>query len=215
MSRAEEPPPTAAVPVWNLANALTVGRILLVPVFIALFLGHGTGMRIAATAVFVLAALTDRLDGQIARSRGLVTDFGKIADPIADKALVISALLLLWHEGTLAWWVPVVIVVRELGITLLRFVMIRRSVMAASNGGKLKTVLQLAFIIGYLVPWQALLPQGAADVILTITWWLMLLAVLVTVISGLDYVVRAWRLARQQPAGQRPGSEAPGSGRRR
>ncbi|MEE6280286.1 CDP-diacylglycerol--glycerol-3-phosphate 3-phosphatidyltransferase [Georgenia sunbinii] len=185
----------APVPLWNLANILTMVRVLLVPVFVVFFLGDSTASRIIATAVFIIAAITDRLDGQIARSRGLVTNFGKIADPIADKALVISALVLLSLDGLVPWWVTVVIIVRELGITVLRFVMIRRSVIAASSGGKLKTVLQLAFIISYLVPWAALLPGGVADVILTITWWIMIIAVAVTVLTGLDYIVRAARFS--------------------
>ncbi|WP_413450563.1 CDP-diacylglycerol--glycerol-3-phosphate 3-phosphatidyltransferase [Georgenia phoenicis] len=189
----ENPP---HVPLWNLANVLTMARVALVPVFAVLMLGDSTAARVGATAVFLLAAATDKLDGHIARSRGLVTNFGKIADPIADKALVIAALLLLWAEGTIPWWVPVVIIVRELGITLLRFVMVRRAVMAASNGGKLKTVLQIVFITAYLVPWGSLLPEAAADVVLTCAWWVMLLAVVVTVVTGLDYVVRAVRIAR-------------------
>lgn len=184
------------VPLWNLANVLTMVRVALVPVFAVLMLGDSTASRIAATVVFLAAAATDKLDGHIARSRGLVTNFGKIADPIADKALVIAALLLLWAEGTIPWWVPVVIIVRELGITALRFVMVRRAVMAASNGGKLKTVLQIVFITAYLIPWESLLPQAAADVVLVCAWWVMLLAVLVTVVTGLDYVVRAVRIAR-------------------
>ncbi len=190
------------VPLWNLANVLTMVRVALVPVFAVLMLGDSTASRVAATVVFLAAAATDKLDGHIARSRGLVTNFGKIADPIADKALVIAALLLLWAEGTIPWWVPVVIIVRELGITALRFVMVRRAVMAASNGGKLKTVLQIVFITAYLIPWESLLPQAAADVLLVCAWWVMLLAVLVTVVTGLDYVVRAVRIA-QAPAAER------------
>ncbi|NCD20778.1 MAG: CDP-diacylglycerol--glycerol-3-phosphate 3-phosphatidyltransferase, partial [Actinobacteria bacterium] len=135
-------------------------RILMVPVFAWLFLQDGTVMRVAATAVFVAAALTDKLDGHLARSRGLITDLGKILDPIADKALVIAALVLLSMDGLVPWWVTLVIIVRELGITVLRFFMIRREVMAASRGGKLKATLQMVFIVGMLVPWSALLPSG-------------------------------------------------------
>ncbi|WP_152192147.1 CDP-diacylglycerol--glycerol-3-phosphate 3-phosphatidyltransferase [Georgenia satyanarayanai] len=193
----------AHVPLWNLANVLTMVRVALVPVFAVLMLGDSTAARIAATVVFLVAAATDKLDGHIARSRGLVTNFGKIADPIADKALVIAALLLLWAEGTIPWWVPVVIIVRELGITALRFVMVRRAVMAASNGGKLKTVLQIVFITAYLIPWESLLPQAAADVVLTCAWWVMILAVVVTVVTGLDYVVRAARIAQAPASGHR------------
>src|SRR5699024_3279314 len=190
---------TQHVPLWNLANVLTMARVALVPVFAVLMLGDSTAARVGAAVVFLVAAATDKLDGHIARSRGLVTNFGKIADPIADKALVIAALLLLWAEGTIPWWVPVTIIVRELGITLLRFVMVRRAVMAASSGGKLKTVLQIVFISAYLVPWGSFLPEAAADVVLLVTWWVMVLAVVVTVVTGLDYVLRAVRIARAAP----------------
>ena len=145
---------------WNIANVLTMVRIALVPVFVWLFLQGNDGTRLAATIVFSIAAITDKIDGDLARSRNLVTNFGKIADPIADKALVISAFVMLSSAGAMPWWVTIVIVVRELGITLLRFVMIRRSVMAASKGGKLKTVLQMTFIIGLLMPWHLFLPGG-------------------------------------------------------
>ncbi len=188
--------PAAQVPVWNLANIITMARIALVPVFVLLMVPDSTAARLGALAVFLVAAATDKLDGHIARSRGLVTSFGKIADPIADKALVLGALLVLWAEGTIPWWVPVVIIVREVGITLMRLAMVRRAVMAASNGGKLKTVLQFSFIIGYLVPWESLLPGAAADVVLGIIWWVMVIAVAVTVVTGLDYVVRAIRIAQ-------------------
>lgn len=194
------PPREGRVSPWNIANVLTVVRLVLVPLFVAFLLLDGTGWRIAALVLFLLASVTDQLDGWLARRYALITDFGKIADPIADKALVIAALLLLWAEGTIPWWVPVTIIVRELGITLLRFIMVRRAVMAASSGGKLKTVLQIVFITGYLIPWADLLPQGAADVVLLVTWWVMLLAVVVTVVTGLDYVLRAVRIARAPAA---------------
>ena len=139
-------------PLLNAANALTVLRLILVPVFIWLMLSPGEATRLTATLVFIVAAFTDRLDGQLARSWGLVTSFGKIADPIADKALTLSAFLLLSVAGSLWWWVTIVIIVRELGITVLRFVMLRRAVMAASRGGKLKTVLQMFGIVGLQMP---------------------------------------------------------------
>ncbi|HLS48738.1 MAG TPA: CDP-diacylglycerol--glycerol-3-phosphate 3-phosphatidyltransferase, partial [Actinomycetaceae bacterium] len=132
----------ASAPVWNWANLVTMIRVALVPVFAWLAMQDSWQLRLIGAGVFLLAALTDKLDGYLARSRNLVTNFGKIADPIADKALVLTALVLLAVANTLPWWVPAIIIVRELGITLLRFVMLRRSVMAASAGGKLKTVLQ-------------------------------------------------------------------------
>ena len=130
---------------WNVANALTALRLALVPVFGWLLLGEpggSTGGRLVAAAVFVVAGLTDRFDGELARRRGLVTDLGKIADPIADKALIGTALVGLSLLGELPWWVTVVVLVREIGITLLRFAVIRRAVMPAGRGGKVKTALQ-------------------------------------------------------------------------
>jgi len=128
-----------AVPLWNIANILTLVRLLLVPVFAVLLLhadGRETWWRLAAAVVFMIASFTDRLDGQLARERGLITDFGKIADPIADKALTGAALVTLSALGELAWWVTVVILAREISVTLLRFWVIRRGVIAASRGGK-------------------------------------------------------------------------------
>jgi CDP-diacylglycerol--glycerol-3-phosphate 3-phosphatidyltransferase len=176
----------ARVPIVNPANMLTVSRLVLVPVFLlALFAdgGHQAVWRLIATAVFAIASITDHLDGNIARSRGLVTDFGKIADPIADKALTGSALIGLSVLGELAWWVTVVIAVREVGVTLLRFWVIRHGVIAASWGGKAKTLVQVIAIGVYLLP----LPTGFGLVRLLI----MGLAVLLTVGTGVDYVVRA------------------------
>lgn len=178
----------------NVANALTVLRLLLVPVFAVLLLagdGRSDGLRIAAWAVFALAAYTDRIDGQIARSRGLVTSFGKLADPIADKALTGAALVGLSLLGELPWWVTVVVLLREVGITVLRFVVIRHGIMPASRGGKLKTLLQGVAIGLYVLPLTGLLASGRAAV--------MALAVLVTVVTGLDYVVRAVHLRRTSP----------------
>ncbi|GAA4423587.1 CDP-diacylglycerol--glycerol-3-phosphate 3-phosphatidyltransferase [Georgenia halophila] len=185
----------APVPLWNIANVLTMVRILMVPVFIVLFLQGTTGAQVAATLVFAAAAATDKLDGTLARRHGLVTNFGKLADPIADKALVISALVLLSMDGLLWWWVTIVIIVRELGITLLRFVMMRRAVMAASKGGKTKTVLQIAFILMLLVPWDGFLTGALVDVILLVALVVVLLALAVTVLTGVDYVVKAVQIA--------------------
>ncbi|MFH5822532.1 CDP-diacylglycerol--glycerol-3-phosphate 3-phosphatidyltransferase [Georgenia sp. AZ-5] len=189
------------VPLWNIANVLTMLRIAMVPVFAALLLQGDATTRLWAAVVFVLAAATDKLDGSLARSRGLVTNFGKLADPIADKALVITALVLLSMDDSLSWWVTVVIIVRELGITVLRFFMVRRAVMAASKGGKLKTSLQVLFITMLLVPWATFLPGGIADGINVVTEVVVLVTVAVTLITGLDYVVQAIRISRGEPAG--------------
>ena len=187
-------------PLLNVANALTVLRLILVPVFIWLMLGRSEAASLAATLVFILAAFTDRLDGQLARSWGLVTSFGKIADPIADKALTLSAFLLLSVAGRLWWWVTIVIIVRELGITLLRFVMLRRAVMAASRGGKLKTALQILGIVGLLTPWGVLLPDTIAGGITALAYVVTAGALVVTVVTGVDYVAQAWRIARRAAA---------------
>lgn len=190
----EAPPPSdplatpaaLQVSVYNVANLLTLVRILLVPVFVWLLFTDGTAWRIAAFVVFAVASLTDRLDGELARKRNLVTDFGKIADPIADKALTGAALVSLSILGELWWWVTLMILVREVGITLLRFVVIRYGVIPASKGGKLKTMLQVIAIGFYILP-------GPLD---PLRWATMAAALAVTVVTGLDYLVQAWRLRR-------------------
>lgn len=171
------------VPVVNLANAVTVVRLLLVPVFLlALFTadGHDAKARIAAFVIFAVAIITDRLDGALARNYGLVTDFGTLADPIADKALIGAALIGLSMLGDLWWWVTVLVLVREIGITVLRFAVLHRGVIPASRGGKLKTLVQ-AVGIGLLIlplsgPW------------LVTAWAVMAAAVVLTVVTGVDYV---------------------------
>jgi CDP-diacylglycerol--glycerol-3-phosphate 3-phosphatidyltransferase len=186
---AERVPATATASVWNIANALTVLRTLLVPLFVWLLFaegGHETGWRIAAAVTFAVASVTDRLDGEIARSRGLVTDFGKIADPIADKALTGTALVGLSMLGELSWWVTIVVLVREIGITLLRFVVIRHGVMPAGRGGKVKTVVQGVAVLLYLLPLT-----GTAHVVAAIV---MGVAVVLTVATGIDYLAQAYRL---------------------
>ena len=191
-------PAPAQAPLVNIANALTVLRLILVPVFIWLMLRQGGVMRLAATVVFIVAAFTDRLDGQLARSWNLVTSFGKIADPIADKALTLSAFVLLSVNQRLWWWVTILIVVRELGITVMRFFMLRRAVMAASRGGKIKTTLQMVGLVGLLTPWSMLLlPAGLAAFLTKTAYVIVAAALIVTVVTGLDYVREAMRLSRQ------------------
>ena len=180
-----------AVSAWNIANYLTVLRLLLVPVFLVVLLhedGKDTAWRWAAATVFLVAAWTDRIDGQLARSRGLITSFGKMADPIADKALTGGAFVALSVLGELDWWITLLVLGRELGITLLRFFVIRHGVMPASHGGKLKTILQATALTMYLLPLTGLLASLRA--------WVMVVAVVVTVVTGLDYVVRALHLRR-------------------
>lgn len=187
----------ADVPVVNIANALTVVRLVLVPVFIVMVLrGNDMGM-LVATVVFTVAALTDKLDGYLARRLNLITNFGKLADPIADKALTMSALVLLSYLGQLWWWVTIVIIVRELGITFMRMAMVRKgAVMAASKGGKLKTTLQMVAIIGLLMPWQLFLSDTIASGLIATAFCIMMVALLVTVVTGIDYVQQAITLNR-------------------
>jgi CDP-diacylglycerol---glycerol-3-phosphate 3-phosphatidyltransferase len=180
----------------NVPNALTMLRLLLVPVFAWLLLregGEDAVSRLWAAVVFLVASLTDLVDGEIARRRNLVTSFGKIADPIADKALTGTALVGLSYLGELPWWVTIVILAREIGVTLLRFWVIRHGVIPASRGGKAKTVAQIVAIIWYLLPltgWLADLRVVAMGV-----------ALVLTVATGLDYVLRALRLRREARAG--------------
>ncbi|MGI5269946.1 CDP-diacylglycerol--glycerol-3-phosphate 3-phosphatidyltransferase [Nonomuraea sp. CA-218870] len=173
-----------AVSPWNIANVLTVLRLALVPFFVVCLFLPGMGWRLAALAVFAVASITDHLDGELARRYGLITDFGKIADPIADKALTGAALVCLSMLGELPWWVTIVILGRELAITVLRLVLIRLAVIPASYGGKVKTVLQLAAIALYLVPW---VPDA-------LRWTVMAAALVTTLVTGVDYVIRAIRL---------------------
>lgn len=178
--------------VWNIANLLTMLRLLLVPGFVALMLadgGYDPAWRSFAWAAFAVAMITDLFDGHLARTYNLVTDFGKIADPIADKAIMGAALICLSGLGDLPWWVTIVILGRELGITLLRFLVIRYGVIPASRGGKLKTLGQgiaVGMYILALTGWLA-----------TARFWVMAVAVVLTVVTGLDYVRQAIVLRRQ------------------
>lgn len=195
--RAEAAPPEpAAVPaapgarIANPANAITLARLLLVPVFLVLLVAEsGTAGRVGALVVFAVATVSDWVDGELARNWQIVTDFGKIADPIADKALVGGALIALSGLGELPWWVTSVVLTREIGVTMLRFVVIRRGIIPASRGGKVKTALQAVAIGMYVLPLH-----GAAA---TSRAWLMGLAVAVTVLTGLDYISRAAALRRK------------------
>ncbi|MDC5695802.1 CDP-diacylglycerol--glycerol-3-phosphate 3-phosphatidyltransferase [Intrasporangium calvum] len=179
---------------WNVPNALTVLRFLLVPVYaVLLFYDGGTHpwWRFWAFVVFVLAAVTDGIDGRLARRNGQITTFGKVADPIADKALTGTAFIGLSALGLIWWWVTIIILVREIGITLLRFIVIRHGVMPAGRGGKLKTMLQ-TFALAALT-----LPLGAFPVSEAWTWaahGVLAAAFVVTVVSGVDYVFQALHL---------------------
>ncbi len=170
---------------WTGPNMLTVLRLLLVPVFAVLLLAAGgVSTRVWAAIVFLVAAGTDVVDGEWARRSGRVTTFGKVADPIADKALTGVALVLLSYLGELPWWVTLVILIREFGVTALRFWVIRHGVIPASRGGKAKTLAQNFAILLFVLPIDIAWLRIAA----------MAVAVILTVITGLDYVVRALRL---------------------
>lgn len=177
------------VSAWNAANALTLLRLVLVPVFAWLLLHGGDdagSWRVAAAGVFALAVLTDTLDGDLARRRGLITDVGKIADPVADKALIGTAMVGLSVLGDLPWWVTSVVLVREVGVTALRLVVIRHGVMPAGRGGKAKTAAQALAITLFLLPLDGAGHRVAVAV--------MALAFVLTVATGCDYAVQAYRL---------------------
>lgn len=180
----------------NLANTLTLLRLVLVPIFLlALFAGdgHQIGFRIVAFVIFAVAAITDRLDGLLARNYGLATEFGAFVDPIADKTLIGSALVGLSMLGELAWWVTVLILVREVGVTLLRLAVIRRGVIPASFGGKLKTVVQATAIGLFVLPLSGPFLVAASVV--------MAVAVVLTVVTGIDYVASTIRELRRTAGG--------------
>lgn len=191
----DEPVPVAAprpVSLYNPANMLTAARIVLVPVFVVFVIASemaDSSWRILACLTFCVASATDFADGWIARRFELVTSFGKVADPIADKALTGSALVLLSAYDRLSWWVTGLILLREWGVTALRFWVIRYGVIAASRGGKLKTVLQIAAIAWFLWPVPEPFDLVGAG--------LMIAALIVTVVTGADYVLQALRLRRR------------------
>ncbi|AEW96891.1 MULTISPECIES: CDP-diacylglycerol--glycerol-3-phosphate 3-phosphatidyltransferase [Streptomycetaceae] len=188
---------------WNIANVLTMVRLLLVPGFVLLLLhgdGHDPAWRSFAWAAFAVAMITDLFDGELARRYGLVTDFGKIADPIADKAIMGAALIGLSGLGDLPWAVTAVILFREIGITLMRFWVIRHGVIPASRGGKLKTLTQ-----GVAVGMYVLVLTGP---LASLRAWLMAAAVVLTVVTGLDYIRQAVVLRRAGLAASRQRAEA-------
>jgi len=172
------------VPVLNVPNALTVARLLIVPLFGYLVLGvtQTQSAQWAGATIFLIAAITDLIDGVWARKYGLVTNFGKIADPIADKALIGTALVALSITGEIPWWVTGVILFREVAITIMRFWVINHGVIPASRGGKVKTVSQIIAIVAYLIPvsgWVEVVAQMSLGV-----------ALAMTIVTGIDYAVK-------------------------
>ena len=185
---------TATSKPWNLPNAITMARILAVPFFIWSLVtvsNDESPMRWVSVLIFIVIMASDGVDGAIARKRGIVTDLGKLLDPIADKALLGGALVTLSILGEIAWWVTIVILVRELGITIYRLVVVNQQVIAASSGGKMKTIFQ-GVMVGFIVSpltawfpfeWYFLVEDG-----------LVLTSVVLTVYSGLQYVAAAVRV---------------------
>ena len=184
---------TATSNPWNLPNAITMARILAVPFFIwslVSFSDNESPLRWISELIFIVIMASDGIDGAIARKRGIVTDLGKLLDPIADKALLGGALVTLSILGEIAWWVTIVILVRELGITVYRLVVVNQRVIAASSGGKMKTIFQ-GVMVGFIVsPLTAWFPY---DWYRILEQSLVLISVALTVYSGLQYVVAAVR----------------------
>ena len=178
----------------NLPNTLTLGRVLLVPVFAAVLVtgGQSTGSRLLAVGLFVAACLTDVVDGWLARRWDQVTTFGVMVDPVADKALVGTALVTLSLLGELPWWATLVVLGREAGITGLRMLVLRHGLLPATRGGKLKCLTQNLVVVLYVLP----LPLAAQGIRAPV----LLLAVASTVLTGVDYLARAVRLRRGSPA---------------
>ena len=182
--------PSNEVPLLNIPNVLTVARLFMVPIFgyLVLAIEQTDSVQWASAIVFLIAALTDLVDGVWARRYGLVTNFGKIADPIADKALIGTALIALSVQGEIAWWVTGIIIFREVAITLMRFWVIKHGVIPASRGGKVKTVSQIIAIVAFLIPlngWVDAVAQMSLGVALALT-----------ITTGIDYVIKARVLPR-------------------
>ncbi len=183
----------------NAANALTILRLVLVPVFAWMLLSHPSDLawRLGSTAVFAFAIATDAVDGRIARRYNLITDFGKLWDSIADKALTGMAFVGLSIVGELPWWVTALVLAREWGITWMRVAMLKYGVMAANAGGKLKTVLQSIALLLYL-PGLPLMPSWLQWT----AWIVMAAAVVVTLVTAVDYIREAIALRRRGLAEQ-------------
>ncbi|WP_370590164.1 CDP-diacylglycerol--glycerol-3-phosphate 3-phosphatidyltransferase [Tessaracoccus sp. SD287] len=197
------PTPARRVSIWNVPNLLSALRVAAVPVFGWMLLAHPheQDWRYWTTGVFILAILTDAADGRIARKYNLITDFGKLFDSIADKALTGMAFIGLSIIGELQWWVTIIILVREWGITIMRQFLLKYDfVMAANKGGKLKTVTQSLALIVYLT-W---LPQQP-PVVAWLGWTLMAVAFILTVVTGIDYVRQAARVRSQARASRTAG----------
>lgn len=176
---------------WNVPNVLTIIRLIVVPILAWMVLAHpqDQGWRLASTIVFCLAIATDSFDGWYARKYNMVTNWGKLWDAIADKSLTGIAFILLSIVGDLPWIITILILVREWGITLMRFKVLKYGVMSAGKGGKLKTVLQ-----AFAIPLFLLLWPGSPTWFVIVKWTLMIAAFALTILTGLDYVREALKL---------------------
>ncbi len=205
---------------FNVPNALTALRLVMVPIYLWLLWESGSRLqewyagetdlssfatlRWWALGVFVVAAYTDHLDGEIARKQGLITNFGKLADPLADKILILGAFVMFAavEPYWLPWWFVAVVAVREIGITIWREIARQKGqILPAGSGGKLKTVLQMLLVTVLTIPWEALLKSdslGPVIVLNVVIWVLIVSVLLVTVISGIQYVVAAVKENRPQ-----------------
>ena len=192
----------------NLANAITIARILLIPVFLVLLLSgipqpYGD---IAAAAVFILAAATDKLDGYVARRNKQITTLGQFLDPLADKLLIAAALIALVSQGRIVAWVAMLIIGREIAVSVLRIVGVSQGVsIPADKYGKLKTVLQIVYVVYVLVPTEdiAELIHVSTDVATIIQWILAGVVVIVTLASGVRYFLNARGVIRMPGSPQR------------
>jgi CDP-diacylglycerol--glycerol-3-phosphate 3-phosphatidyltransferase len=193
---------------FNLANVITISRILLIPVFLVLLLSgipepYGD---IAAAAVFILAAATDKLDGYVARRSKQITTLGQFLDPLADKLLIAAALIALVSQGRIAAWVAMLIIGREVAVSVLRIVGVSQGVsIPADRYGKLKTVLQIVYVVYVLVPTDKIadLINVSTDVATIIQWVLAGVVVVVTLASGVRYFMNARGVIRMPGSPQR------------
>ncbi len=186
---------------WNIPNALTTLRIVLVPVFGWALLhdgGESIGWRLAAFAIFVVAMATDKIDGDIARARGLITNFGKIADPIADNAICGMAFIGLSVVGDIWWWVTILVLAREWSVTLLRLSAMKSVVIAAAQSGKIKTALQGVALAGLCLPFRQVdgWMEVPGDVLFYVSQALLAGAVAMTLWSGYEFYREAWKQRR-------------------
>lgn len=179
----------------NLANKLTILRVILVPIFIAFMTIDALWAKIAGLLIFIIASLTDMLDGQIARKRNMITTFGKFADPLADKMLTTAAFLVFMQQGIIGAWPVFIILVREFAVSGIRLAAAAEGeVIAASFWGKFKTVTQmLSIVVGIILMCIPQIPSNITALIIQILVWI---CVVFTVISGVEYVVKNWKLMK-------------------